>query len=121
VVGAQSARDALDQQLPPGLNLQEMMRGYQGESSLLTPESFTAMMSPRFDDGEHRQGVFWEITARGNIGHSGSDPGVFAYLLFNPIRNHGQIFMANISIDEDEQMLRDFQEIWQALNRYGGH
>ncbi|NJO02123.1 MAG: hypothetical protein HC880_10910 [Bacteroidia bacterium] len=75
------------------------------------------MMSAQFSDDQNQSGLFWEITKQGNIGHNGADPGVFAYLLFNPQNNYGQVFMTNISAFEDEAMLRDFKEIWQRLRQ----
>ncbi|QMU31374.1 serine hydrolase domain-containing protein [Adhaeribacter radiodurans] len=70
----------------------EMIKGYQGTSSLLTRASFQAMFQPQFSAtnypegiaiSKRNKGVFWNIYNSGIISQDGDDPGVSTYLFFN--------------------------------------
>lgn len=100
------------------LYLQEMMRGYAGSSTLLRPEYFREMMRPHAPNGDKGAGIFWEITKNGNIGHSGADPGVLTFLLFNPEKNYGQVFLTNMDVRTSPETLTSFKKIWDTLSAF---
>ncbi|MDB4293421.1 beta-lactamase family protein [Maribacter sp.] len=82
-----------------GLFLQEMLKGYTGESDLLSKASFEVLFQNHLSvpDGE-RNGIFWDVfgeTGTGDIGHSGIDPGVYCFMYFNPVTGIGKILMTN--------------------------
>lgn len=104
----------------------EIIKGYAGKSSLLTRESFQTMLSPKFaatglpkniDPKEPNQGIFWQFRRNGTIGHSGGDPGVTAFLSFNPKTGKGKIFLTNILIEEND-LAGQFSGIWKTLESY---
>lgn len=86
------------------LYLMEMIKGAAGKGTLLSQESYQTLFerqSPldvEFDDDEIHA-VFWDLTSNGRIEHSGGDPGVLAFLSFNPITNTGFFLMSNINAD----------------------
>ena len=106
--------------------LVEIIKGYAGRSELLKAKSFQTMLSPQFtaknpprniDPKEPNQGIFWQFRRNGSIGHSGSDPGVGAFIVFDPRRELGRIFITNMDI-EDAQAAAQFATIWKTLESY---
>ena len=99
--------------------LMEMMRGYQGESKILTKESFREMMSPQSKVVKLRYAICWRAPARNSyIGHTGGDPGTATYMFFSPKNNVGMILFTNYSLDGRDSV-RQFGQIWEALYDYG--
>lgn len=105
-----------------------MLQGRQGESTLLTTASFQTMFTPQFtpaamptqlDPKEPNQGIFWSFRRNGKIGHSGGDPGVSAFLAFDPATGIGKLFMANTEL-ESETLAGQFAQIWSTLEKYEG-
>lgn len=84
------------------LYLIEMIKGVAGKGTLLSKESYQLLferqtqMDVEFDDDEIHA-VFWELTDDARIQHTGGDPGVIAYLSFNPITSTGYFIMSNIN------------------------
>jgi D-alanyl-D-alanine carboxypeptidase len=84
--------------------LMALIRGYQGDKMLLTEVSFKAMLTPQFTK-EHppknisltnrNKGIFWNLYTNGTIGHDGDDPGISAFLFFNPNTGLGGLFLCN--------------------------
>jgi CubicO group peptidase (beta-lactamase class C family) len=105
-----------------------MLQGRQGEATLLTTASFQTMFAPQFtpdampaqlDPKEPNQGIFWSFRRNGKIGHSGGDPGVSAFLAFDPATGIGKLFMANTEL-ESETLAGQFAQIWSTLEKYEG-
>lgn len=101
----------------------EMIRGFNGQSSLLSQASFEKMIHPAFSDentpdnfnlADRNKGVFWNLYPNGYIGHDGDDPGVSTNLLFNQTR--GIIFMANIYLDDRSKFLETLEKYATKLN-----
>jgi CubicO group peptidase (beta-lactamase class C family) len=85
-------------------------------ASILQASSVGQMLTPATD--EH--GVFWEINESLEyggkkhllIGHSGSDPGAFSFIYFNPVQDIGIVIVATGDDDEiDEQVLEDLKTL----------
>ncbi len=108
--------------------LQHVIRGAQGGAdALLTPASFRTLLAPRFPADslptgraprEPNMGVFWAVRADGEIGHVGSDPGVFALCFFNPRTGVGRVLLTNVDLDDNPAATARMVAIWQALGRY---
>lgn len=107
--------------------LAEIIRGDAGEAKILSKESFQIMLGKQFSPDklpqniypkEPNQGIFFAHRANGEIGHTGSDFGVSAFMFFNPATKTGRIFITNIDISEDEKLAAQFVEIWKTLESF---
>lgn len=111
--------------------LQEMIKGYEGKSNLLTQKSFELLFKKQFKDEylplnydkrEPNSGIFWRIKKDGTIGHSGSDLGITTFMFFDPKTKIGKIFMTNIEFDNpdndsiNEKLVKQFISIWKTLD-----
>ena len=84
--------------------LMALIRGYHGDKTLLNEASFKAMFTPQFTK-EHppknislvnrNKGIFWNLYTNGTIGHDGDDPGISAFVFFNPNTGLGGLFLCN--------------------------
>jgi len=83
------------------LYLQEMIRGYNGQSDLLSETSFTQMMSKQFEGEDQEYGVTWDLY-NGLIGHAGNDFGTATLMYFSPKSGVGRIMFTNISTETEE-------------------
>ncbi|MGM1057462.1 MAG: serine hydrolase domain-containing protein [Bacteroidota bacterium] len=104
--------------------LVELMKGYNKKSKLLSEDSWTEFFSKQFTDEllikniskqEPNTGIFMAYFKSGNIGHTGSDLGVSAFMSFNPITNSARIFMANEDVTENN--LEEFKLIWKNIEQ----
>lgn len=110
--------------------LMEMIRGYQGESQLLSAASFQMMMSNQYEQSplaktiretEGRSGIFWDIfgkTGKGDIGHNGSDPGILTFMYFDPESGVGCLLHTNT--DSEDKQIQEVLRIWHLLIEYRG-
>lgn len=108
--------------------LMAMIKGYYGESDLLTPQSFKLMMQNQYEIAplvsfiqktEGRSGIFWDIFAKegnGDIGHNGSDPGILTFLYFDPISGIGCLLKTNT--DAEDKNMKAVIEIWELLIKH---
>ena len=106
---------------------QAMISGYFGESDLLTPASFKVLMGNQFEqvplnkslkNPDGRSGIFWDIYGQkgiGDIGHSGSDPGILSFLYFHPTTGIACILTTNV---DGHKRLDQVVELWQLLIAY---
>ncbi len=110
--------------------LMELIRAYHGQGSLLTAESYgelfkqqlSAQQLPSQDkdnplNDEYNSGIFMGFTPNGQIGHTGSDPGVLTYMFFDPQTGFGKIFLSNTSPNEKDGD-KPYQAITKAVNKY---
>ena len=97
--------------------LQEMMKGYSGESSLLSKESFREMMSHQYDKEELTEGLCWDLSIEGLIGHAGNDFGTSTLMYFSPESGIGRILFTNISTENEDQE-ETFYGIYNLLFKY---
>ncbi len=108
--------------------LRHVIRGAQGgREPLLTPTSFTELLRPRFradslptglSPREPNGGVFWAVRADGDLGHVGSDPGVFVACFFNPRTGVGRVFMTNVDFDDNPAAAKQLAAIWRTLGQF---
>ncbi|WP_108868631.1 serine hydrolase domain-containing protein [Aquimarina aquimarini] len=104
------------------LYLIELIKGYNGTSKLLTQESWSEFYTKNFNTNnaiknislkEPNSGIFITYFKSGKIGHTGSDLGASAFMMFDPKTNKGQILMANEDLSADN--LKEFKTIWKTL------
>ena len=97
--------------------LQEMMKGLEGKSSIMTKKSYQEMMRKQFDGEELTEGICWDLSFEGLIGHAGNDFGTTTLMYFSPETGIGRILFTNISIEREEQE-ETFYEIYNLLFKY---
>lgn len=102
----------------------ELIKGYNGNSTLLTKKSWRELYAKNFDERKNIQnisprepnsGLFMAYFKSGKIGHTGSDIGASAFMMFDPKTNIGQILMANEDLTSDN--LEGFKKIWNKLGK----
>ena len=108
--------------------LMAMIRGYKGESQLLSAASFQQMMRNQYEqtplvnsikETEGRSGIFWDIfakTGKGDIGHNGSDPGILSFMYFDPASGIGCLLFTNT--DSEDKELKNVLKMWEMLIKY---
>ena len=110
-----------------GLFLMELMRGYKGQGTLLSKESYETLFNPqRFSNVSEGNsfGIFMEFTnefirIKGDlVGHNGSDPGVVTAMYFRPETATGKIVLINSEPDIDDNFWPEAVAIWKALMQY---
>ena len=99
------------------LFLQEMIKGYHGKSAILSKQSFQIMMSKQFMGKGLDDGICWDLSFDGLIGHSGNDFGTATLMYFSPSTDIGRILFTNISIETEEQE-NIFYGIFNTLFEY---
>jgi CubicO group peptidase (beta-lactamase class C family) len=112
------------------LYLNELIKGYSGKGTLLTPKSYQELFTPQLSeahfeerdatnpyDDEYNTGIFMGFSAMDNIGHTGGDPGVSTMLFFNPKEKIGRILFINTNINTQEDV-NAFYGIFDALEKY---
>jgi CubicO group peptidase (beta-lactamase class C family) len=104
--------------------ISEIIKGASGSGKILSKESFDVLLSKQFSSEnmpqkispkEPNQGIFFVHRAGGEIGYTGSDYGVSAFMFFNPATKTGKIFMTNIDVSENPKLAAQFAEIWKNL------
>lgn len=111
--------------------LTEFIKGYSGEGTLLTKQSYKKLLENQLTeqqmpkDTDNNFGIFIDFS-KGfmgddfkTIGHSGGDPGVVAGMFFNPETEIGRILILNTDSDFDDEIIPQFKEIWSKMNTYG--
>lgn len=99
-----------------GHYLQEMLKGMQGEGTLLTPVSYQTMFSIQFEGGDH-PGVFWDISQT-SISHNGGSQGHYNLLLLNKKNHIGKILFTNTHAHWFEHMEDQFLNMWRIMTDY---
>lgn len=104
--------------------LMAMLQGLNGENDLLSSTSFQEMfqnnieqmpLSKTASTETERQGIFWDIygkTGDGDIGHSGSDPGILSFMYFDPKTGLGCVLTTNT---DSHKKLTEVVDIWKIL------
>ncbi|KAA2241507.1 beta-lactamase family protein [Chitinophaga agrisoli] len=94
--------------------LAAVIKGYSGDTTLLSNISFKQMFAPMFTEtnapqgirlSNRNKGVFWNLYSDGTIGLDGDDPGVSSYLFFNPATGLGGLFLCNKFIDNKQAIV----------------
>lgn len=94
-----------------GLYLSELIRGYHGQGTLLSAESYKELFRGQLAadcfaerdpdnpyDDEYQTGIFMGFSGKGNIGHTGGDPGVATMMFFDPATGLGRVLICNTDI-----------------------
>ena len=110
--------------------LRELIRGYQGQGTLLRPESYRELFRPQLAAGNFEErnernpysesynvGVFMGFGYTGFIGHTGGDPGVVALLFFDPKSGLGRLLLMNTSHSTRAGEVAMYN-IWRTLEKY---
>ncbi|MEL6254486.1 MAG: serine hydrolase [Bacteroidota bacterium] len=100
------------------LYLQEAIRGFKGEGKLLDGEAYVEMMKEHAP-GDDDYSIFWEYSSRGDIGHNGSDPGIFTNLKFDPALDQGWLIFTNTNLHPKNGSLDQIRDAWKVLKKYG--
>ncbi len=108
-----------------GKYLTELISGYGGSGKILNKDSYEELFRPTLSDvhyekrnesaynDEYNMGVFMGISAQGQIGHTGGDPGVATYMFFNTKTKIGKILIVNTELNKEG--INEFINIWQKL------
>lgn len=104
--------------------LKELIKGYHGNSTLLTKDSWKELFEKNFNDKDNvkhksekepNTGIFMMYFKSGTLGHTGSDYGVSAIMNFDPESGEGKIFMANEDITIKN--MEEFKSIWNNIGQ----
>ena len=111
------------------LYLSELIKAYDGKGSVLSKESYQELFKEQLNDShfeerdadnpyndEYNMGVFMGFSAKGNIGHSGGDPGVTTLMFFNAEAKTGQLIFVNTGMDDEG--FQEFIDVWLKLESY---
>ena len=111
-----------------GKYLTELISGYCGTGKLLKSESYEELFKPQLTsenfkernesayNDEYNMGIFMGISAQGQIGHTGGDPGVATHMFFNTKTNIGKILIVNTDLNKEG--IQEFIDIWGKLEEY---
>jgi len=83
--------------------MQEIMKGYYEEGSLLETSSFKEMLSSQSKLIETKTGLFWDLDQSCCIGHGGNDFGIATMMYFDIRDGIGRIVFTNIDIQQEKQ------------------
>ena len=61
-------------------------------------------------------GIFMGISAQGQIGHTGGDPGMVTHMFVNTKTNVGKILIVNTDLGKEG--IKEFIDIWKTLEDY---
>ncbi|MEM6724766.1 MAG: serine hydrolase domain-containing protein [Bacteroidota bacterium] len=108
--------------------IQEMIKGYTGESSLMQQAGYQEMMSNQLTKTNFPKGKFkkakgynWNMNADGdNISMNGGDPGIMSYTMITTAGDLGILIFMNCSLFENEEKLASFFQIRNTLMQNAG-
>lgn len=108
-----------------GKYVMAMIKGYNGDQSLLKSASYKAMFTPQFSAqlppkgislAKRNKGIFWNLYNNGTIGHDGDDPGVSSFLFFNPKTGLGGIFLCNKYLEDKTAIINLLVEYTEGVH-----
>jgi len=82
--------------------LQEAIKGYNGQGTILTQSSYKEMYRSQTELIEIEGGLGWDLSIGCCVGHAGNDFGVSTVMYFEPKTGIGRIVFSNISIETEE-------------------
>lgn len=106
-----------------GKYLSELIKGYSGNGSLLTKESYNELFKKQLtksqlpEGADANVGIFIDYSKKG-IGYNGYDPGLMAYMYFNPENLIGKVVLINTDTDFDEEVRPTLDGIYNVLGEY---
>jgi CubicO group peptidase (beta-lactamase class C family) len=110
--------------------LKVMMKGYFGNDNIvISKSSYKTLFEKQFseknmptnmDKKEPNRAIFWSYSKKGTIRHTGSDPGVFSFISFDPITKIGRVMTLNASLDggENHKTVGYFMKVIAALDSF---
>jgi CubicO group peptidase (beta-lactamase class C family) len=110
--------------------LLEMLKGHSKTGGILLNESnYVTLFAPRYtasnlpidmDEKEPNRAIFWAITNKKRVSHTGGDLGVSAFISFNPETKTGRIVTINTQLDGDDntKLVNEFIEIANAISAF---
>lgn len=111
-----------------GKYLSELIAGYNNNGKILNKQSYIELFKPQLSDtnyternkniynDEYNMGIFMGMSAHGQIGHTGGDPGVATYMFFNSETMIGKILIVNTNLQKEG--VKEFIAIWKKLDAY---
>ena len=102
--------------------------GCNGQGTLLNKESFQELFKPNLGDvihedkndskynDEYEMGIFMGISAKGQIGHTGGNPGVASFMFFDVEKQTGKLLVVNTDLTKEG--VKSFIDIWKTLETY---
>jgi CubicO group peptidase (beta-lactamase class C family) len=110
--------------------LKAMMKGYfTNDTLIIGKQSYQTLFAKVFSEKtmpenmdlkEPNRAIFWAYSKKGDIRHTGADPGVFAFISFNPVTKIGRVMTLNASLDggENAKTVGYFMKVIAALDSY---
>lgn len=111
-----------------GKYLTELILGYSGNGKILSTESYNELFTPQLTDinftvrnnsvynDEYNLGIFMGMSAHGQIGHTGGDPGVATHMFFNSETKTGKLLIVNTELRR--KGIQEFIDIWRKLEEF---
>jgi CubicO group peptidase (beta-lactamase class C family) len=112
------------------LYTQAMIKGNLGEeNTLISSNSYQTLFKKQFnetnmplemDKREPNRAIFWAYNKAGEIRHTGSDAGVFAFISIDPVTNIGKIMTINTSLEGGENIktVENFKKIIETITLF---
>lgn len=89
----------------------EMIKGFNGQSNLLSKKSYETLFQKQFseenmpqnmDSKEPNRAIFWCYSKKGKLMHTGSDIGVTTLVSFDSVTKIGRLIMINAALDGED-------------------
>jgi CubicO group peptidase (beta-lactamase class C family) len=107
----------------------EMLKGYEGKSSLLSKSSFETLFKKQFDENsmplkmdpkEPNRAVFWAYNKKDKLTHTGADPGVAAFVSIDPKTKISRILLFNTALDgqDNDVTVENFKKIIGEIEKF---
>ncbi len=107
----------------------EMIKGFNGESNLLSKESYKTLFQKQFseenmpqnmDSKEPNRAIFWCYSKKGKLMHTGSDIGVTTLVSFDPLTKIGRLIMINAALDGEDnaKAVEHFKKIIGEIEKF---
>ncbi|CAA0189864.1 Beta-lactamase [Tenacibaculum maritimum] len=117
-----------------GKYLVELIKGYCGEGTLLTKESYKELFREQLKDnnfgegqrnpghpydGDYNPAIFIGHSALGFVGHSGGDAGVATWMYFDKKKKTGRYIVINCDMGNDERARElEYYAIYDKMDEY---
>lgn len=103
--------------------LQEMMKAYEGNSSLLKTTSWQQIFTPKVNILDDLNMCTYWFKEQDVYQHGGDDPGVCTKIGFDTKRHYGWVIMTNTSVNAQKTvtLYKDFKKIESSLIDFANH
>jgi CubicO group peptidase (beta-lactamase class C family) len=107
----------------------EMLKGYEGKSNLLSKKSYETLFKKQFDNTnmpknmdpkEPNRAVFWAYNRKDKLIHTGSDPGLAAFVSIDPKTKISRILLLNAALDgqDNDTTIENFKKIIGEIEKF---